>query len=59
MANTETIDFEHVYEEPCNCGDALEWEWNADDIKFMATCSFCFREYTLTPRNGDIEKIDS
>jgi len=52
------VDFEHLYEEPCGCGDALDWQWNEDDVIFQATCSFCFRAYSLTPRGGEIEEIE-
>jgi len=55
---TKMVDFEHLYEEPCGCGDALAWNWNEEDIIFQATCSFCFREYTLTPRTGEVEEIE-
>lgn len=48
--------FDDAYYSTCGaCGEALEWEWQEDDLCFEAMC--CLKKHKLTPTGGDTEVV--
>lgn len=48
--------FDDAYYATCpTCGEALEWEWQEDDLFFEASC--CLKTHKLTPSGGETEVV--
>ncbi len=47
-----TDDFESLFDQECGaCDCPLDWEWNADDLRFEATCD-CLKKHYLVPKEA-------
>jgi len=50
------LTFERAYEGTCSCDEVLDWEWDSDQMVFIASCSTCVKLHRLTPLTAEVEE---